>query len=277
MADSLPTVEQCHLSAGWRMCFFDFFCPNSEGVDGVQLHFLAALQVVASIDNLRKGLIFYNWEITISPGANVMIFDRRKSDRRKSERRHIERGTDDRRHVNRRQLLKLGTIATLASLVRHPLLASASQKILPCRDISLLNIHTGEKLSVEYCAEGEYYDDALLEINHILRDFRTGEVKAIDPQLLNLLHAITTKINPGSQIHIISGYRSPATNLALAKQSGGVASKSLHMDGKAVDIRIPGCDLNDLRKVTLGMRVGGVGYYAKSNFVHVDTGRVRFW
>ena len=206
-----------------------------------------------------------------------MVFDRRKDDRRQGERRQIERSTGDRRHVNRRQLIKLGAIATIAGLVRHPLLASASQMILPSREISLFNIHTGEKLSREYCAEGEYHEDALQEIDYLLRDFRTGEVKAIDPRLLNLMHAITSKIKPGSQIHIISGYRSPATNLSLTQKSGGVAKHSLHMDGKAVDIRIPGCDLSQLRRVALAMRVGGVGYYAESNFVHVDTGRVRFW
>ena len=206
-----------------------------------------------------------------------MIFDRRRGERRHGERRQTERNTADRRHFDRRQLLKAGAFATIASLIKHPLLASASQLILPCRKISLFNIHTGEKLAVEYCAEGEYHEQALQEINYILRDFRTGEVKSIDPRLLNLMHAITNKIKPGSQIHIISGYRCPATNRSLTRKSGGVAKKSLHMDGKAVDIRIPGCDLRTLRRVALGMRAGGVGYYAKSNFVHVDTGRVRFW
>jgi uncharacterized protein YcbK (DUF882 family) len=137
--------------------------------------------------------------------------------------------------------------------------------LLPSREISLFNTHTGEKLVVEYCTEGEYTCEALQAI------------KSIDPHLLNLLHAITDKIKPGSAIHIISGYRSPATNLALAKKSGDVAKHSLHMDGKAIDFRIPGCDLTTLRQVALTMHSGGVGYYAQSNFVHIDTGRVRFW
>ncbi|MEN8135352.1 MAG: DUF882 domain-containing protein [Thermodesulfobacteriota bacterium] len=201
-----------------------------------------------------------------------MIFDRRKG-----ERRQTERSTADRRKIDRRHLLKLGAVATVTGLFRHPLVATASQMILPSREISFLNTHTGEKLSVEYCAKGEYYSEALQEINHILRDFRTGEIKPIDPRLLDLLHAITNKIKPGSQIHIISGYRSPATNLSLGKKNGGVAKHSLHMDGKATDIRIPGCELSTLRQVAMGMQSGGVGYYAKSNFVHVDTGRVRFW
>jgi uncharacterized protein YcbK (DUF882 family) len=210
-------------------------------------------------------------------GKNVMFYDRKSDVRRHSERRQAERSTDERRQVDRRRLLKLGAFATITSLFRHPLAARASQMLLPSREISLFNTHTGEKLIAEYCTEGEYTSAALLEINHILRDFRTGEVKTIDPHLLNLLHAITTKIKPGAQIHIISGYRSPATNLSLTKKSSDVAKHSLHMDGKAIDIRIPGCDLGTLRQVAMTMQSGGVGYYAQSNFVHIDTGRVRFW
>ena len=206
-----------------------------------------------------------------------MIFDRRRDERRHGERRQTARTAADRRKIDRRQLLKLGAIATVASLFGHPLVATASQMVLPRREISLFNTHTGEKLSVEYCAAGEYHSEALQEINHILRDFRTGEIKPIDPRLLDLLHAITNKIKPGSQIHIISGYRSPATNISLGQKNGGVAKRSLHMDGKAIDIRIPGCDLSTLRQVATGMQSGGVGFYAKSNFVHLDTGRVRFW
>jgi uncharacterized protein YcbK (DUF882 family) len=206
-----------------------------------------------------------------------MFFDRRKGERRNSERQELERGTVDRRQVDRRRLLKLGAFATVTSLFMHPMVARASQMLLPSRKISFFNTHTGEKLSVEYCTAGEYTGEALHEINHILRDFRTGEVKPIDPRLLDLLHAITNKTKQGAEIHIISGYRSPATNLSLTQKSGGVAKHSLHMDGKAIDLRIPGCDLSTVRKVAWGMQSGGVGYYEKSNFVHVDTGRVRFW
>ncbi|MEN8258756.1 MAG: DUF882 domain-containing protein [Thermodesulfobacteriota bacterium] len=206
-----------------------------------------------------------------------MFFDRRKGERRHSKRRQTARSTAERRQVDRRRFLKLGAFTTVTSLFKHPLVARASQIILPSRDISLFNTHTGEKLSVEYFTGGEYTAEALQEINYILRDFRTGQIKAIDPHLLNLLHAITNKIKPGSQVHIISGYRSPATNLSLTKKSGAVAKHSLHMDGKAIDFRIPGCDLSALRQVAWGMQSGGVGYYAKSNFVHVDTGLVRCW
>lgn len=206
-----------------------------------------------------------------------MVIERRRSEPRQGDGGQTGHGAVDRRQVDRRQLLKLGAIAAVAGLLTHPLMAGASRMVLPSREISLFNINTGEKLSVEYCTEGEYCGEALQEINHILRDFRTGEIKPIDPRLLNLLHAITKKINPGSPIHIISGYRSPATNLALTKKSGGVAKHSLHMEGRAVDIRIPGSDLSTLKKVAMAMQAGGVGYYAKSNFVHVDTGLVRSW
>jgi uncharacterized protein YcbK (DUF882 family) len=210
-------------------------------------------------------------------GENIMVFDRRKGKRRHGECRQTERNSADRRQIDRRCLLKMGAFATVASIFQHPLVSKANQILLPSREISLFNIHTAEKLSVEYCTDGEYADEALQAINHILRDFRTGEIKPIDLRLLNLLHAITNKIKSGSQVHIISGYRSQATNLSLTKKSGNVAKHSLHMDGKAIDLRIPGCDLSTLREVAWGMQSGGVGYYAKSDFVHIDTGRVRFW
>ena len=205
-----------------------------------------------------------------------MFTDRRLAERRLGERRKFMRDTIDRRQVDRRQLLKIGAVATVTSLFGHPVVAKASQMLLPNREISLYNTHTGEKLTAEYFTAGKYAEDALQEINHILRDFRTGEVKSIDTELLDLLHDITAKTKPGAQIHIISGFRSPATNQSLT-QNGGVAKHSLHMDGKAIDLRIPGYDLSTLRKVALSMESGGVGYYEKSNFVHVDTGRVRFW
>jgi len=208
----------------------------------------------------------------------MTIIDRRKGERRQGERRKTLRATGERRNgVDRRQLIKMGLAFTVAGLVDHPLIASAGRMVLPVKKLSFLNLHTDEKLTVEYCTEEGYCDEALDEVNHILRDYRTGEIKAIDPALLDLLHGITRKIKPGARIHIISGYRSPETNRALRQKSSGVAKHSLHMDGMAADIRIPGTELDALRRVALDMRGGGVGYYPKSNFVHVDTGRVRFW
>ena len=131
-----------------------------------------------------------------------------------------------------------------------------------------------------YCCGGEYQPEALKEINHILRDFRANEIKPIDPGLLDLLHELGGTLETDQPFHIISGYRSPHTNAMLRARGGehtGVASSSLHMVGKAIDIRVPGVKLDHLRGAARSLKLGGVGYYPSSNFVHVDTGRVRAW
>jgi uncharacterized protein YcbK (DUF882 family) len=139
------------------------------------------------------------------------------------------------------------------------------------------NLHTGEKLAVEYF-HGQRYDlGALAAINHVLRDFRTGDVGEIAPELLDVLHALVTLTGSERAVQVISGYRSPATNATLVERSSGVATGSLHMRGQAIDIRLADVALPALRKSALGMRAGGVGYYPASNFVHVDCGRVRAW
>lgn len=139
------------------------------------------------------------------------------------------------------------------------------------------NAHTGERLNVCYCANGRYLSDALLSINYILRDFRTGEVKPIDPRLLDTLHSLSRKISRRCTFHIISGYRSPATNARLRRKSRNVAKNSYHMYGKAVDIFVPGYRLSKLRRRALSLKAGGVGYYPRTGFVHMDVGPVRQW
>lgn len=158
-----------------------------------------------------------------------------------------------------------------------PGLARASLKTAPERSLRLYNTHTGEALKTVFWADGMFLPDALADINKILRDHRTNDIAAIDPQLLNLLERVTSLVSPGGTLHIISGYRSPLTNQTLAAQSGGVAKHSLHLDGKAIDIRIPGRDLSLVRDSALSLKGGGVGFYPKSQFVHLDTGRVRRW
>lgn len=150
---------------------------------------------------------------------------------------------------------------------------------LQARELSFDNVHTGEKLKVEYWADGQYLPDALTEINHLLRDFRTGQVHAIAPQLLDLLSRLRGRLETSRPINVISGYRSPITNAMLQAEHehSGVASKSLHMQGMAIDIRIPGRELADLHVAALAERSGGVGYYPASDFVHMDVGRVRSW
>ena len=147
----------------------------------------------------------------------------------------------------------------------------------PTRALRLDNLHTNEKLSVEYFAAGRYLPDALSAVNHLLRDFRTGDVGTIDPALLDLLHGLAAKVGSQRAFHVISGYRSPATNETLRQRSNGVASSSLHLRGQAIDIRLAGVPLATLRDAARSLRSGGVGYYAASDFVHLDTGRVRSW
>ena len=141
------------------------------------------------------------------------------------------------------------------------------------------NIHTGEKLKVEYWADGQYLPDALAQVNHVLRDFRSGDVHPIAPQLLDLLSVLRYRLETAEPVTVISGYRSPATNAMLRgeHEHSGVATKSLHMQGMAIDIRIAGRSLAAVHTAALAQRGGGVGYYPQSDFVHVDVGRVRAW
>ena len=186
------------------------------------------------------------------------------------------------REVGRRAFLGFGAAAAAAALLPGRADAAAPKALakVPTRVLSFLHTHTGERLKVEYCWGGSYRPDALLEINRLLRDFRVGEVKPIDPKLLDLLHELGGTLETDQPFHVISGYRSPKTNKMLQSRGGshsGVASGSLHQVGKAIDIRLPGVKLDRLRGAARSLRLGGVGYYPSSNFVHVDTGRVRYW
>ncbi|MDM7916014.1 MAG: YcbK family protein [Candidatus Eisenbacteria bacterium] len=145
------------------------------------------------------------------------------------------------------------------------------------KSLSFVHLHTGEKLRVTYWAEGVYKASGLRQIDHFLRDFRTGEVMAIDRKLLDLLHELQSALETNEPFHVVSGYRSPKTNAMLAASSSRVAKHSLHMEGRAIDIRVPGVSLHLLRDMALAIEKGGVGFYPKSQFVHVDTGRVRAW
>ena len=177
----------------------------------------------------------------------------------------------------RRDFLKLGAVVTGVVINPFSALAAIAPRPNHLKKLSFYNTHTHERLNICYYRNGEVDAKALSKINYILRDHRSREVKAIDIQLLDMLHALSFKTKPQAPFHVISGYRSPATNNKLRKKSTGVASKSLHMYGKAIDIRIPGYSTRQLRNVARKMKTGGVGYYAKSDFVHIDTGRVRYW
>jgi uncharacterized protein YcbK (DUF882 family) len=143
------------------------------------------------------------------------------------------------------------------------------------RTLGFVNTHTNEKILATYWKDGVYDKGALKDINYMMRDHRTGEIAKMDAQLLDLLVDLHRRTGSRKAYQIISAYRSPKTNAMLASNSGGVAKRSLHMEAKAVDIRLYDVSLKDLRDTAIGMKAGGVGYYAKSDFVHVDTGRVR--
>ena len=145
------------------------------------------------------------------------------------------------------------------------------------RSLSFYNTHTGEKLTVIYRRHGKYIPESLEKINTILRDHRSGDIHPIDPKLMDYLYDLQTKVGNHGGVHIISGYRSPETNRKLRRNSKAVAQGSLHMQGKALDFRLPGTDTAELRDAARKMKRGGVGYYKKSDFIQIDTGRVRHW
>lgn len=145
------------------------------------------------------------------------------------------------------------------------------------RTIELVNTHTGESLKADFFAGGSYDQASLLAINHLLRDHRTGEVATIDCRLFDRLHDMAVLADREPRFEVISGYRSPLTNAMLNARSDGVARHSLHMEGRALDVRLKGCRTDRLRDLALSLRAGGVGFYRQSDFVHIDTGRVRTW
>ena len=144
--------------------------------------------------------------------------------------------------------------------------------------LRLYHTHTGERIDIVYRRGDQYLPDAQEQLDHFLRDHRTGEVKHYDPRVFDLLSDLAAAVGrPGGEIDIICGYRSPWSNEFLRARSSGVAKNSLHMQAHAIDIRIPGVDTLTLRDAALKLGRGGVGYYPRSGFVHVDTGRVRTW
>jgi uncharacterized protein YcbK (DUF882 family) len=175
----------------------------------------------------------------------------------------------------RRSFLKSSVV--LASAVGMPALAKAAQPAPAERTLRLYNTHTGESLRRVFWTEGQFIPDALKDINKLLRDHRNDKIAEMDPKLIVLLNDVSDKFGDNQVLHIISGYRSPESNAKLAAASNGVARHSMHMEGKAIDIRMPGKNLAQLHKAAMSMKAGGVGYYPDSQFVHMDTGRVRYW
>lgn len=177
----------------------------------------------------------------------------------------------------RRHFLRQGLRLALAGS-SLPLAARALAARPDARSLSLHHTHTGERMSLVYALGGQYLPESLTRFNQFLRDHYTGQVGTMDPQLLDLLHGVKQTLGGEPCFEVISGYRCPATNSRLrSTRGGGVARRSLHMDGKAIDIRVAGLALPELRDAALSLRGGGVGFYASEQFVHIDTGRPRSW
>lgn len=168
------------------------------------------------------------------------------------------------------------TLATAAGLAL-PSVTSSAARAATTRSIALESLHTGERVSTIFWADGQYIHDALKRIDLVLRDHRNNKVHAIDPRLMDLLHRLRCELDTTASFQVISGYRSPESNAMLHRASTGVAGNSLHTRGIAIDVRLPGARLTDLRDAAKSLQGGGVGYYPKSDFVHLDIGRVRSW
>jgi uncharacterized protein YcbK (DUF882 family) len=173
-----------------------------------------------------------------------------------------------------------GLIAALALTASPALRASdgTSQASATAYRLRLYHLHTGERIDVVYRVGDEYLADRIAQLDHFLRDHRTGDVKDYDVKEFDLLHDLLARLGrPNAEIDIVCGYRTPWSNNYLRQHGHGVAEHSQHMEAKAIDIRIPGVPTAEVRDAALSLQRGGVGYYAQSDFVHVDTGRVRRW
>lgn len=176
--------------------------------------------------------------------------------------------------IARRRLLGMAGAAAAMSFAAPAL---AARRLVRPRALAFENLHTGERLSTVYWADGRYLPDALRNITWLFRDYRNEQYHAIDPGLLDILAALHQRLGSGEPFQIISAYRSPETNAMLASNSDGVAQNSFHVQGRAIDIRVPGRPLRYVRAAAMSLQAGGVGYYPHSNFVHVDTGPIRHW
>lgn len=207
--------------------------------------------------------------------------------------------TDQRAHEgalnsNRRNFLRFGAVGVVTALALDPATVLAAPKAtrkptvslvkstpkvapLPGREVSLVNLHTGEKLRAEFFRKNTYMPDALRALSRLVRDHRTNEVHPMDPKLFDLLASLQQKLGTKEPLQIVSGYRSPETNDLLRRLNPGVAEHSYHCKGQATDIRFPGNRLAHLHSAAVAMNAGGVGYYPSSDFVHVDVGPVRQW
>jgi len=178
---------------------------------------------------------------------------------------------------DRRGFLKAGLAVTAALGFWMPPIEAVAAAPLRGRTVSLVNAHTGDKFKGEYWANGRYLPDAFGDIKKLMRDHRTSDIFPIDPRLMDILYVVQHRLENSNAFRVFSGYRSPKTNAMLRRKGEGVARNSLHMSGQAIDLQLPGSRLSALKKTAIAVKSGGVGFYPRSDFVHIDTGRVRHW
>lgn len=185
--------------------------------------------------------------------------------------------------IDRRSFLGIGA-ATLGGVLIPALASPAAAATFKggviskgARRLSFRNAHTGEMFSGVYRVGNKYLPDAFDQINMVMRDFRTDQKYPMDPRVIDILYTVHRMTGRTTPFEIISGYRSPTTNAMLRRKSSGVAKKSLHMQGQAIDLRMEDFSTKRLSDIASSLRAGGVGYYSKSNFVHIDSGDVRSW
>lgn len=179
------------------------------------------------------------------------------------------------RILSRRKLLAIATGVAAAGIVG--LSPDDAEAARGRRSLKLISPHTGEKLSIVYRVGNQYSRNGLRKINHIMRDWRNDHAHPIDPQVIDYLYSVRRWLGTNKPIKIISGYRSPATNAMLARRSSGVAKNSYHLKGRAIDISIDGYSVNSIARAAKSMKLGGVGKYNRSGFVHIDNAEYRTW
>lgn len=179
--------------------------------------------------------------------------------------------------VCRRDVLRLGLLGVMAAAV--PVISMKKAHAAGLKDwrINVVHAHTNEKFSGVYRVGDKYLPDAFRRLNYVMRDFRTGEMFPMDPHVIDIVSIIQSKMRSGKPLNVLSGYRSPKTNSMLRHETRGVAKNSFHMYGQAMDIRDEDYSSSRIRKIACSLKAGGVGFYPRSDFVHVDTGKVRTW
>ena len=179
--------------------------------------------------------------------------------------------------LSRRKFMGFMLCAGMSGLSAKSVFAAIEELATTERSLALYNPHTKDSFKGVYWRNGKHVTEAIKNINHIMRDFRAHDIKQIDTHLLDLLSTISIKLKPEEPFHVISGYRSPETNAKLRKRGKGAAKNSYHIQGKAVDIRLPGYRTSVLRRTAYKLKGGGVGYYPHQRFVHIDVGPIRYW